>query len=71
MEEYVKFELDAGNNGWKCSGCSLRVDCIGRPIFGKQVWVVSSSGVSWFENYPKFNYCPNCGKPVEKKVRYV
>ena len=64
MDDYVSFELDAGEKGWRCSGCGLRVDVIGRPIFGTEIWVITSNGIAWIENRPKYNFCPKCGKKV-------
>ncbi len=62
----VELELDAGNQGWKCSGCGLMIDCIGRPIVGNPTWVVSTTSASWIENKPQWNFCPSCGKKVKK-----
>lgn len=64
LNDYVKFELDASEKGWRCSGCGLRVDAIGRPIFGHEIWVITSRGTAWIENKPEFNFCPKCGKKV-------
>ena len=60
----VEYELNASRKGWNCSGCGLFVDCVGRPIFGNEIWVITSKGVAWIENKPKFKFCPQCGKPV-------
>lgn len=68
MDDYVKFELDASHHGWACSNCKLFVDCMGRPIFGKPIWVIHCNGVSWIENKPKFKFCPQCGKPVKDGI---
>jgi len=66
LEEKVNFELDAGNNGWRCSGCGLLIDAIGRPLLGNETWVIQSKGIAWIENKPEWNYCPKCGKAVDK-----
>ena len=63
--DYVEFELNASKHGWNCSGCGLFIDCIGRPIFGKEIWAITSNGATWIENKPRFNYCPKCGMPVK------
>ena len=65
MDEYVTFELNASEHGWNCSGCGLRIDALGRPIFGNEVWTITSKGTAWIENKPMFLYCPRCGKPVK------
>lgn len=64
LEEYVEFELNASKKGWNCSSCSLFVDCIGRPVFGKEAWKITAETSSWIENKPKFKFCPGCGLPV-------
>lgn len=61
----VKLELNASRHGWNCSGCGLFSDVLGRPIFGKEIWHITSDGVAWLENKPKYKFCPQCGKPVE------
>lgn len=65
LEDKVKLELDIGHNGWKCSGCGLRIDAIGRPIFNKEIWKISCTSTTWIENKPMFKFCPKCGKEVE------
>lgn len=62
--EYAKLELNASKHGWNCSSCKLFVDCVGRPIFGNEVWIITSTGTAWIENKPKFRFCPQCGKPI-------
>jgi len=64
--EYVELELNASKKGWNCTGCGLFSDAIGRPIFGKEIWVISSNGTAWLENKPKYVFCPQCGKPVRR-----
>ena len=64
--ETVKLELNASKHGWNCSGCGLFTDAIGRPIFGKEIWTISSNGIAWIENKPKYEFCPKCGKPVKE-----
>lgn len=64
--DYIEFELNASEKGWNCSGCGLFVDPLGRPIFGNEVWVISSKGTAWLENKPQFLFCPKCGKPVRR-----
>ena len=66
LDDYVKFELDAGEKGWRCSGCGLRVDSIGRPIFGQEAWEIISKNTTWIENKPCFIFCPKCGKKVRE-----
>ena len=61
--ESVKLELNASRHGWNCSKCGLFIDCIGRPILGNELITVDSKGIAWIENRPKYNFCPNCGKP--------
>ena len=63
--EYAKLELDASKKGWRCSKCGLPVDCIGRPIFGDEVWIIQTKSINWIENKPEFRYCPGCGSPFE------
>ena len=70
MDDYVVFELDAAQKGWRCSGCGLRVDAIGRPIFGKEMFIVTAKGTAWIENRPIFVYCPQCGKKVSN-YKYI
>ena len=62
----VEYELNASKKGWNCSNCGLFVDCIGRPIFGNEMFVITSKGVAWLENKPKYKFCPSCGKPVKE-----
>ena len=64
--ETVKLELNASRHGWNCTGCGLFSDALGRPIFGEEIWVITSKGVAWLENKPKYIFCPKCGKKVEK-----
>jgi len=63
--EYVELELDASRKGWRCSGCGLQIDCIGRPIFGDAPWSIKPKTNTWIENKPKFVYCPKCGEKVK------
>ena len=63
--DYAKLELNASKHGWNCSECGLFIDVIGRPIFGKEIWQITSTGTAWIENRPDFCYCPKCGKPIE------
>lgn len=63
--EYARLELDATIKGWRCSECGLIVDCIGRPIFGNEAWIIQTKSINWIENKPKFLYCPKCGKPIK------
>lgn len=67
--DYVELELNASKKGWNCSGCGLFTDAIGRPIFGKEIWVISSNGTAWLENKPKYKFCPGCGAPVKGDYR--
>ena len=62
--EYAELELNASKHGWNCSNCKLFIDAIGRPIFGNEVWVITSKGTAWVENKPKFKFCPKCGLPI-------
>ena len=62
----VEYELNASDKGWNCSNCGLFVDCIGRPIFGSEMLVITSKGTAWIENKPKYKFCPQCGKPVRE-----
>ena len=64
----AKLELDAANKGWRCSDCRLPFDCIGRPIFGGEAWMIKTTSINWLENKPRIKYCPNCGKPIESEV---
>lgn len=64
MDDYVKLELDAGKKGWKCTGCGLFTDCVGRPIFGKVAWEIFPKTNTWIENKPHYKFCPGCGKPL-------
>ena len=66
--DYAKLELDASQKGWRCSYCSLFIDCTGRPIFGDELWTIQTTSIHWIENRPSFNYCPCCGMPFEKVV---
>lgn len=63
--EYAELELDATIKGWRCSNCSLLVDCIGRPIFGNEVWFIQTKSINWIENKPRFLFCPKCGMPFK------
>jgi len=63
--ECVNLELDATNKGWRCSGCGLLIDCIGRPLFGSENITVRSKSIHWIENKPQYKFCPKCGKPVK------
>ena len=67
--EYVKLELDASERGWRCSGCNMLVDSIGRPVMGELPWLVISRRNSWIESKPAWKFCPNCGKPFEGGVK--
>ena len=62
----AKLELDAGQGGWKCSECGQRFDVLGRPVCGKETWVIKTKGISWIENRPVINYCPGCGRKVSE-----
>ena len=63
--EFTKFELDASIKGWRCAECGLIVDCLGRPIFGNEMFTVQTRSINWIENKPEFNYCPKCGRPIK------
>ena len=58
----AKLELDAANKCWRCSVCNLPYDCIGRPIFGGEPWIINTQSTHWIENRPKNKYCSNCGE---------
>lgn len=62
----AKLELDAANKGWRCSECGLPYDCIGRPIFGEEPWVITAKSNNWIENKPQNKYCANCGARLER-----
>jgi hypothetical protein len=64
--DYVELELNASEHGWTCSGCGLFIDAMGRPVFGHELWKITSTGKSWIENKPEFVYCPKCGKPFKR-----
>lgn len=64
--ETTKFELDASERGWRCSSCGLLIDAIGRAIFGNEPWTVTARSTSWIENKPDYNFCPKCGRKVER-----
>lgn len=65
-EDYVTLELDASRHGWCCSGCKLFSDSLGRPVFGTEIWSITSKGTAWLENKPNYIFCPKCGKKVRK-----
>lgn len=69
MEDYVRLELDAAQKGWRCSGCGLLSDVLGRPIFGGEAWTIQTKSINWLENRPKYKFCPKCGKPVREGYR--
>ena len=60
----AKLELNASKHGWNCSECGLFSDALGRPMFGKEIWIITSTGTAWLENKPKYKFCPQCGKPI-------
>ena len=66
--ETVQFELDGTNKGWRCSGCGLLVDSIGRPLFGNETWIIKTKSINWVENEPQFKFCPSCGKRVKQNA---
>ena len=63
--EYTKFELNASEKGWRCKECGLLIDCIGRPLFGNEPWIIQTSSINWIENRPEWNFCPKCGRPAK------
>lgn len=63
----AKLELDASIKGWRCSACGLPFDSIGRPLFGREVWIIKTTSINWLENRPPIRYCPGCGEPIEKE----
>ena len=65
LDDYVKLELNASEKGWNCSGCGLFTDCVGRPCFGDEAWMVITNSKTWLENKPKYKFCPGCGKPIK------
>lgn len=67
MDNNVEFELNASEKGWTCTGCGLLIDCIGRPVFGAEMWTVQTRSNNWIENRPEFNFCPKCGKKVRDR----
>ena len=60
----AKLELDASKKGWRCSDCGLSFDCIGRPLFGDEAWIIQPRSNTWLENKPQIKYCPGCGQPI-------
>ena len=63
--EYTKLELDATIKGWRCAECGLIADCIGRPIFGNEPWIIQTRSINWLENRPKWWFCPGCGRQIK------
>lgn len=63
--DYVKLELDASQKGWRCSGCGIQIDSIGRPVMGELPWLVITRRNNWIDSKPNWKFCPSCGKPIE------
>ena len=69
MDDCVRLELDAANKGWRCSGCGLFSDFLGRPLFGGENLVIKTKSIGWLQNRPKYKFCPGCGKPLKEGIR--